>query len=111
LFPPQILHFNPQRLRFVASGSRAPPPAAKVRSMDAATKVRPKRTTLTPPKESAMNSIKVTAAIAAVTTTLVLGAALGALIQKAENEAFASVAKTEFVAQTDRTVVVVTRAA
>jgi hypothetical protein len=56
-----------------------------------------------------MNTIKVVAAVVSVATTVVLLAGIGALVQKAENDAYASIAKNEMIAQGDRTVVVVTR--
>jgi hypothetical protein len=61
--------------------------------------------------EPFMNTTQITIAIAAVTTTVILMAGIAGLVQKAENDAYAGIATTTYVADANKTTVVVSRAA
>lgn len=56
-------------------------------------------------------TVKITAAIVAVTTTVVLMAGIAGLVVHAENQAYAAAASTQYVMNADKTTVIVTRTA
>jgi hypothetical protein len=61
--------------------------------------------------EPFMNTTRIIIAIAAFATTVTLMAGIAGLVQKAEHDAFAATATTQYLAQADRTVIVVTHTA